>query len=92
MTIHLPEELERFVHDQVKAGRYSSEDEVLDKALRLLRQRDQENAADNTQPGSEETAFTVLNRAGLIGCIKSASHTPTDLSTNPVHMEGFGRE
>lgn len=37
MTIHLPAELERFVHDQVVAGRYSSEDEVVRAALEQLR-------------------------------------------------------
>jgi putative addiction module CopG family antidote len=37
MTIHLPAELERFVHDQVVAGRYSSEDEVVRDALEQLR-------------------------------------------------------
>jgi hypothetical protein len=44
------------------------------------------------RPGkrAEETAFDVMERAGLIGCLKGAPHTPTDLSTNPKHMEGFG--
>jgi len=37
MMIHLPAELERFVHDQVVAGRYSSEDEVVRAALEQLR-------------------------------------------------------
>jgi hypothetical protein len=41
---------------------------------------------------AEETAFDVASRAGLIGCIKGAPRSPTDLSTNPKHMEGFGRE
>ena len=40
---------------------------------------------------AEETAFDVASRAGLIGCIKGAPRSPTDLSTNPKHMEGFGR-
>ncbi len=39
---------------------------------------------------AEETAFDRLERAGLIGCLKGAPGTPTDLSTNPKHMEGFG--
>lgn len=39
----------------------------------------------------EESAFEVASRAGLIGCIKGAPRTPTDLSTNPTHMEAFGR-
>ena len=39
---------------------------------------------------AEETAFDRLERAGLIGCLKGVPGTPTDLSTNPKHMEGFG--
>ena len=39
MTIHLPEDLERFVHDQVKAGRFPSEDEVVREALERLRRQ-----------------------------------------------------
>jgi putative addiction module CopG family antidote len=37
MTIHLPAELERFVRDQVLAGRYPSEDDVVRDALDQLR-------------------------------------------------------
>ena len=33
MTIHLPPDLERFVHDQVLAGRYPSKDDVIRDAL-----------------------------------------------------------
>ena len=39
---------------------------------------------------AEETAFDRMKRAGLIGCLKGTPGTPTDLSTNPKHMEGFG--
>ena len=41
---------------------------------------------------TEATAFDVLSRAGLIGCLKAAPDGPTDLATNPVHSEGFGGE
>ncbi len=40
----------------------------------------------------EESAFDVASRAGLIGCIRGAPRSPTELSTNPRHREGFGRE
>lgn len=39
MTIHLPQELESFVHDAVRAGRYTSEDEVIRDALQRLRKQ-----------------------------------------------------
>ena len=47
------------------------------------------NHAKRASP-AEETAFDRLERAGLIGCLKGMPGTPTDLSTNPKYMEGFG--
>ncbi len=34
-----------------------------------------------------ESAYEALNREGLVGCIGTG---PSDLSTNPEYMEGFG--
>jgi hypothetical protein len=34
----------------------------------------------------EKTLFEVLSERGILGCFDG----PTDLSTNPKHMEGFG--
>jgi putative addiction module CopG family antidote len=39
MTIDLPADLERFIHDEVQAGRYPSEQEVVRIALEQLRGR-----------------------------------------------------
>jgi metal-responsive CopG/Arc/MetJ family transcriptional regulator len=36
-------------------------------------------------PGS---AYALADAAGLIGCVRRA---PKDLSTNPRHLEGFGK-
>jgi predicted DNA-binding antitoxin AbrB/MazE fold protein len=38
---------------------------------------------------SDKTLFDVLNEAGWIGSIKDG---PTDMSTNPKYMEGFGKD
>jgi Arc/MetJ-type ribon-helix-helix transcriptional regulator len=38
MTIHLPKDLELFVHDAVRTGRYAREDDVIRDALTRLRQ------------------------------------------------------
>jgi len=48
MTIHLSEGGERFVRSVVRDGRYASEAEVVDEALRLLEQHDQN--AKEAQP------------------------------------------
>ena len=39
MTIHLSKELEQFVHDAVLAGRYATEDDVLNDAVDRLRRQ-----------------------------------------------------
>jgi hypothetical protein len=54
--------------------------------------RNRPTSAKAARQECEETAFDVASRAGLIGCIKGAPRSPTDLSTNPKHLEGFGRE
>ncbi|MFO0889989.1 MAG: hypothetical protein U0790_12720 [Isosphaeraceae bacterium] len=35
------------------------------------------------------SALDLARRSGLIGCARGL---PADLSTNPEHMEGFGRD
>jgi hypothetical protein len=47
-------------------------------------------AAHNGTDVKDDSLFDVLDRAGLIGC--ADSDLPTDLSTNPAHLEGFGRD
>ncbi len=39
MTIHLSGDREQIVRSLMQGGRFASEDEVIDEALRLLRQR-----------------------------------------------------
>lgn len=41
----------------------------------------------NAPAGVEESCYDAALRAGLIGAIKGG---PSDMSTNPKYMEGFG--
>src|SRR5260370_23929307 len=54
MTIHLPEDLERYVQMKVRSGRFVSEDEAIGEAVRLLRQK--EDAGPRTGDESPEVA------------------------------------
>ena len=54
MTIHLPEDLERYVQMKVRSGRFASEDEAIGEAVRLLRQA--EEAGPLTGDESPEVA------------------------------------
>jgi len=38
-----------------------------------------------------DSVFDRWHRAGLIGCIDDPN-LPADLTTNPIHMDGFGRD
>jgi putative addiction module CopG family antidote len=72
MTIHLPEHLERYVHDQVVAGRFRSEDDVILDALERHRQTQQPPAAPanrRDEPSSQEMQRRLFE-AGLISAIK----------------------
>ena len=42
--------------------------------------------AEPLPPG--ETLYDAFQRVGAIGCIKGG---PSDVATNPIHMEGFGK-
>jgi len=74
MTIHLSAELERFVHDQVVAGRYSSEDEVIRAALEQLRM----HVPSPPGPGSMEPCVTmpICSTRSPRTLWKAAAHGP----------------
>src|SRR3954453_21598499 len=78
MTIQLPEELERFVHDQVLRGRYRSEDDVIRDALEQLRRH---TPTPTTRPRMTEAEFKQhLLRTGRV----SSLPTPADPASRPV--------
>jgi hypothetical protein len=59
-----------------------------EERLRLI--RDLAMGADETaDENSKRSLFDALNDRGLIGFMTDG---PCDLSTNPRHMEGFGKD
>jgi putative addiction module CopG family antidote len=73
MTIHLPEDLARYVQMKVRSGRFASEDEAIGEAVRLLREKeDAASAADDTPetaeaPGTAKPAWQrVLDIMGEV--------------------------
>jgi Arc/MetJ-type ribon-helix-helix transcriptional regulator len=72
MMIHLPEHLERYVHDQVVAGRFRNEDDVILDALEQHRQSQQPPAVQanrRDEPSSQEMQRRLFE-AGIISEIK----------------------
>jgi Arc/MetJ-type ribon-helix-helix transcriptional regulator len=79
MTIQLPEELQRYVHEQVRAGLFRSEDDVIVDAVKRHRQAQQPPAARVSPPEASSTQELQqrLLKAGIISDIKP---TITDLT------------
>jgi hypothetical protein len=61
--------------------------EVLTAALTGFRQHAALQTAPNGRP--TESVYDRLEASGLLGCLPGG---PTDLSTNPAYMEGFGED
>ena len=63
MTIHLPEDLERYVQMKIRGGRFASEDEAIGEAVRLLRQK--EEAGPQQREDESKVADAGGRRAGV---------------------------
>ena len=50
MNTHLPADLEQFVQAKVRSGRFSSSDEVMATAVRLLRQQEEAETVRKAWP------------------------------------------
>lgn len=88
MTIHLPEDLERYVQSQVHLGRFASADEAISEAVRLLRQRLQEHGT-TAAPLTEEELDRRLVEAGLLaGVPPRREGTPAPRDFQPIRIEG----
>ncbi len=86
MTIHLPAELERFVHDQVVAGLYRSEDDVIHDALEQLRRHASTPA---NGPRMTEAEFKQhLLKSGRISSLPTAADPASRPVFQPITLEG----
>ena len=41
MNVHISEHWQRFIQDEIQSGRFASADQMIDEALRLLKEHDQ---------------------------------------------------
>ena len=81
ITIRLPETLgQRLRHRSRIKGQ--PESELVREALETYL----------AQPTEARPAYELAEAAGLIGCIgRGPKSPPTDLSSSPRHLEGFGK-
>jgi Arc/MetJ-type ribon-helix-helix transcriptional regulator len=87
MTIHLPEDLERFVQTEVSLGHFASEEEAITQAVRLLRQRRHELQAQ-AKPLTEDEWQRQLLQSGLLASIPVRPASGARREFQPVKIEG----
>ena len=85
MTIHLPKDLETFVHDAVRAGCYASDDDVIRDALVRLRQA---MADHQKKPMTEEEFKQQLIEAGMMTSLPTPADPAQRRDFRPVPIEG----
>ena len=67
MNVHLPETLQHFVETQIEAGRFTSENEAITEAVRLLAESEELKARNGSAGISGEAPWeTVLRTMGKI--------------------------
>ena len=86
MTIHLPEDVERYVESQVQSGRFASPDEAITEAVRRLRQAEQDSAS--RPPATEAEFKRQLLATGLMTSLPTPADPATRPTLQPVAIEG----
>lgn len=87
MTIHLPEDLERFVQAEVRLGHFASAEEAITEAVRLLRQRTHE-PPPQAEPLSEDQWERQLLQSGLLASIPARPAAGAPRRFQPVQIQG----
>jgi putative addiction module CopG family antidote len=90
MIVNLSDTGEPVIRSQVQAGRYASAGEVLDEALRLLKQRDESQTAEPParKALTEEELEQELIESGFLGSVPPRDSTPPHGNFQAVEIEG----
>jgi putative addiction module CopG family antidote len=87
MTVHIPQDLARFVEEAVASGRFTSEEDVVRDALTRLQQSIAETAAATAQIGTPTPNERPLTKEALkrhltsIGLVDAPAGSSTDGNT-----------
>lgn len=86
MNLDISKNSEQFIRSQVRSGRYSSEDQVVEEALQLLKQRGSDPAART--PQTEEEFQRSLLEMGLMTQLPEAGDDEDDPDDQPIPIQG----
>jgi putative addiction module CopG family antidote len=86
MTIHLPEDLERFIQAEIRSGHFASEDDVIAEAVRLLVRRQSAPAKKALSP--QELEQRLVASGFLASVPPPCDPCTTGWSFDAVKIEG----
>jgi Arc/MetJ-type ribon-helix-helix transcriptional regulator len=91
MHVHLPEDLQNYVQSEVQCGHFASEQEAIEEAVRLLRQRRQQNVVQS-KPLTQEQLEKQLMETGFLGSIpprRTAASSRREFQPVPIEGESL---
>ncbi len=88
MTIQLPEDLARYVQNEVISGHFASEQEAITEAVRLLRQRQQQTAVQGKPLTEDELERQLVESGFLTSAPPRPSPTGTRREFQPITIQG----
>jgi len=86
MTIHLPQDLEIYIRDQVTSGLFASPDEAIAEAVRLFRR--QQPASSASKILTPEDVDRQLLARGLLSRLPDPAEDVDDEDDLPIPVEG----
>ena len=87
MNIEVTGQAAEVIRDALASGSFSTPEDVVAAMAREWKISHAE-AQDRINAHASVSAYDAFAARGLIGSMKDG---PSDLATNPIHMEGFGQ-
>ncbi len=87
INVHLPEDLERYLQNEVQSGGFASPDEAITEALRLLRQKKREAQIEGRALTADELNQHLLE-AGLLSHLPARPDPASYQEFSPIVVEG----
>jgi Arc/MetJ-type ribon-helix-helix transcriptional regulator len=81
MTIHLPADLESYIHAKVQSGQFPSEEAAVAEAVRRFRQSELEQAGSSNPPAND-----IAPADPLLGCMKFDAELMDEIVADAYHQ------
>jgi Arc/MetJ-type ribon-helix-helix transcriptional regulator len=88
MTANLSEDLARFVRDLVQSGRYRSEEELLNDAVSLLKEREHAGKIQASPPSEDEWERRLIESGFLGSAPRRGGERTSPRDFPPIEIEG----